>query len=201
MKKEKNILCLGDSFTKGFGVKKEQNWISLFNMPGINLINAGINGDTTSGMLARLKYHVEESSPDFILITGGINDFISGSGTDIPQNNYMSMIHQSAAWRVFPIIGIAPAFDCDNVRSDWASFCDFREVEKKHLALRKWLHSFAKTFHVPCLDFYEGLEKLSAENVKNTDESLYIDGIHMTARGHKLIAGIAEEKLKKLFTR
>ena len=91
-----NIICLGDSFTRGFGVRKKENWISQSYPENTTLINAGINGDTTSGMLARFSRDVIEHRPDYVLITGGINDFIVGSSLDIPKNNYMAMAKSEA---------------------------------------------------------------------------------------------------------
>lgn len=196
--KNKTIACLGDSFTYGFGVKPNENWISNISIPGITFINFGINGDTTSGMLVRLK-DIIQIQPDYVLITGGINDFISGSNLDIPQNSYMAMIHQAAASRVFPIAGISPPFIPGNIRHDWASFCDFDNVKAKQLQLRKWLISFSKTFHIPMIDFYSGLQKYFEDNQKTDPSLLYLDGIHFTKEGNKIISEIADKKFRKLF--
>ena len=96
-----NIICLGDSFTRGFGVRKKENWISQAYPENTTLINAGINGDTTSGMLARFSRDVIEHRPDYVLITGGINDFIVGSSLDIPKNNYCAEPTGKAPWMSF----------------------------------------------------------------------------------------------------
>lgn len=192
------IVCLGDSFTRGFGVKKRDNWISQTHIEEVVLSNAGINGDTTSGMLARFSRDVIDQKPDYVLITGCINDFIVGSSLDIPKNNYMAMAHHAAAHMITPIVGIAPGFASGQIREDWAAFTDFKKVAENHLTLRLWLHAFASTFHFPIFDFYAGFESYKAHNSLLTDDELYLDGIHLTASGHKAIAGIAAHMITKL---
>ena len=50
------IVFIGDSFTRGFGVRRNESSVpSLLEKETKKiLVNKGINGDTTSGMLARL---------------------------------------------------------------------------------------------------------------------------------------------------
>ena len=78
------LICIGDSFTRGFGVKKKESWVSQISIENADVINMGINGDTTSGMLARFTNDVILEKPNYVLITGGTNDFISGSDCSIP---------------------------------------------------------------------------------------------------------------------
>ncbi len=192
------ITCLGDSFTRGLGVRKRENWVSQTHIENVTLVNAGINGDTTSGMLARFSRDVIDQKPDCVLITGCVNDFIVGS-PDIPKNNYMAMAHHAAAHRITPIIGISPGFSLNHIREDWAAFSDFKKVAENHLLMRLWLHSFASTFHFPIFDFYASFESYKAHNALLPDDELYLDGIHLTASGHKAIADSAARMASKLF--
>ncbi len=193
------IICLGDSFTRGFGVKNSENWISQTNVTNVILKNAGINGDTTSGMLARFSRDVIDQKPDCVLITGCINDFIVGNGLDIPKNNYMAMAHHAVANQITPIIGIAPGLAINRIRSDWAAFGDFKTVTNNHLALRLWLHSFAATFHFPIFDFYASFETYKTRHKLLPPDRLYLDGVHLTPAGHKAIADSAAAMISKFF--
>lgn len=48
------IVCLGDSLTYGYGVPRKDGWVSLAaQATGHTLVNKGVSGDTTGGMLAR----------------------------------------------------------------------------------------------------------------------------------------------------
>lgn len=53
------IVCLGDSLTYGFGVSRSNSWTNIVNEETrLEIVNKGINGDTTSGMLARFNEDV-----------------------------------------------------------------------------------------------------------------------------------------------
>ena len=53
------ILCLGDSLTYGMGVLHKERWSSLVaEQTGYTVVNRGISGDTTGGMLARFERDV-----------------------------------------------------------------------------------------------------------------------------------------------
>lgn len=62
------IVFLGDSITQGWGAEFK----GLF--PGMKLANRGIGGDTTRGMLIRLKEDVLSLNPKAIVILAGTND-------------------------------------------------------------------------------------------------------------------------------
>ena len=50
------LICIGDSLTFGYGVHLSQRWTQLCAQEtGWELVNEGINGDTTGGMLARMQ--------------------------------------------------------------------------------------------------------------------------------------------------
>jgi len=90
------IVALGDSLTVGFqssigyGVVQDHPYTmkleSLIrnhvektgkNKLGITIVNRGINGDSTDGMIARFPWSVEAEKPTHVLIWGGINDMSS----------------------------------------------------------------------------------------------------------------------------
>jgi acyl-CoA thioesterase I len=77
------IVALGASNTQGKGVSASEAWPavleSILHARGRNshVVNAGISGDTTGGMLARLDSSVPEGTTLVILNFGG-NDFSRG---------------------------------------------------------------------------------------------------------------------------
>lgn len=194
------LICLGDSFTRGFGVKKKESWLAQLSLDldNVEIINMGINGDTTSGMLARFNSDVVSHKPNYVLITGGTNDFISGSSCEIPQNNYMAMIHQAYHHGIIPIIGIEPAFSPSSIRNDWAMFSNFDSVLDKQLSLRDWLIRMSHTFGVFFIDFYESFFN---ETLYHPEKEYYIDGLHLTSEGHNIISEIAMKELNKILKR
>ena len=68
------ILCMGDSFTFGYGVSAARRWTALCGqMLGMELMNCAVSGNTTGGMLARLEYQMDRVKPGMVLLMGGFN--------------------------------------------------------------------------------------------------------------------------------
>ena len=58
-----DMICIGDSLTYGYGVRRAQCWTELASeMSGWTLVNHGICGDTTGGMLVRMREILREKS-------------------------------------------------------------------------------------------------------------------------------------------
>ena len=87
------ILALGDSVTYGYGVNKEQSYPSLLsNLLGINIINAGINGDTTEDALYRLPSLLNSHSIDIMLLFLGGNDILQKKSKESIKTNLRTII-------------------------------------------------------------------------------------------------------------
>lgn len=76
----KNLVMLGDSLTYGYGVyKKDSVAVLLQNrFKEFNIINSGVNGDTTREAIVRLKKDVLDYNPDIVTILFGSNDCAPG---------------------------------------------------------------------------------------------------------------------------
>ena len=95
------FVCLGDSLTEGYGVRAEMCWVSLLpELTGYQWINAGISGDTTSGMLARLDRDVISRSPDGAVLMGGVNDILAAGSCSCAKTNMLAMVQQLAARQI-----------------------------------------------------------------------------------------------------
>lgn len=171
-------VCIGDSFTKGFGVGPEENWVSLLDTPCSTFINKGINGDTTGGMLARFQKDAVETAPNYIMITGGVNDFIAGVDVSVPQANYLALAHHAYHYNMIPVMGIQPALDAETDAENEL----FQVVLEKQRIFRQWIKTFCQSFGIFYIDFYEALEQAKKENPA---EQYYLDGTHLTASGHQ----------------
>lgn len=189
------IVCLGDSLTYGYGVPRKENWISLLNKSGpVNYINKGINGDTSGGMLARFGRDVVEEKPNMVIIMGGINDFIIGSGIETVRTNIMAMVHQAYYHRIIPVVAVPVRFDIETISEDWADFADFKETAEKTKLLRSWIIDFGKVFHTECLDLYDGF----AARTQGEYSGYFVDGLHPDKKGHKIIAEIVGDKIASI---
>lgn len=100
LEKDSTILAFGDSLTHGFGVDSEFSYPSVMQRKtSLHVINAGVNGETTSESLYRLPMYLEQK-PDFVILCIGGNDILQ----DVPENiikrnieEMVEMIKQSGA--------------------------------------------------------------------------------------------------------
>ncbi len=90
-----NIICFGDSLTIGYGVLPEQSYPSVMGklvLPGVPVINAGIEGDRTEEALKRFKTDCLEKDPFLVIIEFGANDFFTRVPLADTLNNLQAMI-------------------------------------------------------------------------------------------------------------
>ena len=90
------VLALGDSLTEGLGVKQVDNYPSILEklLPeNIQVINAGLSGETSSGLKSRLNW-VLTQNPDLIILNIGANDAMRGLPLELTLNNIDQIIAQ-----------------------------------------------------------------------------------------------------------
>ncbi|MFO8030946.1 MAG: arylesterase [Desulfohalobiaceae bacterium] len=91
------ILALGDSLCAGFGLPLHSSFASQLQKSlqerghGVQVINAGISGDTTSGGLARARRELQ-SAPDLVFLELGINDAAMGEDPELIRENLEAII-------------------------------------------------------------------------------------------------------------
>lgn len=104
------ILVVGDSLSAEYGLKRGSGWVELLKTSlsnthqKIEIINASISGDTTSGGRTRLKALLERTSPNIVLIELGANDALRGLPLEMTKNNLLAMVHLVKATGAKPII-------------------------------------------------------------------------------------------------
>jgi lysophospholipase L1-like esterase len=96
--KEAVLLCLGDSLTYGYGATAGTGYPQqLEQLTGYVTKNAGINGDTAEGALARLPGLLQENTPGLVLISIGGNDFLRNMPLDRTRAALKSLVQTAAA--------------------------------------------------------------------------------------------------------
>ena len=178
------IICLGDSLTYGYGVRRSKVWTKLAqDKLGVEIINEGISGDTSGGMLSRFHNCVYEQKPDMVFIMGGVNDLIAGAALGVVKANIMSMVLQSKARHIEPVIGIPVDIQADNINTEWSELADFNKISEEIKTYRQWIFKFCKSFNVRYIDFYEKIKNADDDNIR-------MDGLHFNERGNEIIAEI-----------
>ena len=97
-----NIVAIGASNTSGFGVGAEAAYPAqlqvLLRRKGIDakVVNAGVNGDTTSGMLRRLDNAVPKGT-NIVVLQPGANDLRFGFSKEQRAANIAAMVKRLQA--------------------------------------------------------------------------------------------------------
>ena len=193
------LTCLGDSLTFGFGVHPSQRWTRLIGQEtDWQVMNHGVNGDTTTGMLVRLQTLMQSGvlrqttgDPYQILVTGGSND-IFYSGSDIcARSSLGAIIHQLAAIGTIPIVGIPIPVDPASAPASWGAAVNFEKAAAQLDDYCYWLRQYCKGFGVPTIDFRSDFLTPSG----TLRRELFLDGLHPTAEGHRMMADRVKEAL------
>ena len=180
-------ICFGDSLTFGLTVKTTDKWVYLLQKMKDDLfIQRGIPGDTSGGMLARLRPDVINDHPDRVLIMTGGNDIICGCDCGTVKANIMAMVHQCKAENIEPVVLSEIPVYLPMIPPEWTALCDFRQYNARQEILADWYPRFARSFHVTYIDVFHEF-RILPEN--------YTDGIHPSAEGHKLILTTIEKVL------
>ena len=96
--KEATLLCLGDSLTYGYGAPAGASYPQQLELlTGYVTQNAGINGDTAAGALARLPALLQENKPGLVLVCIGGNDFLRNMPLDNTRAALRSIVQTAAA--------------------------------------------------------------------------------------------------------
>ena len=75
------VVLLGDSITQGWNDRLPAAF------PGMKVANRGISGDTTRGVLIRLKDDVLALNPTAVVLLIGTNDLEEGARPDVVESN------------------------------------------------------------------------------------------------------------------
>ena len=184
------MICIGDSLTYGYGVRRAQRWTELASEEsGWKLLNYGVCGDTTGGMLVRMREILREAhgrrDERCFLLMGGCNDiFFSGSCLGAKEN-MAAMVHQLFAAGELPIVAIGPGVAECHADNAWVNAVDFPAASECIREYFTWLDRFCSTFGVRMIDFRDDFR--DAEKRMRND--LYLDGLHPNATGHQIMAG------------
>ncbi|QOD11642.1 arylesterase [Psychrobacter sp. 28M-43] len=86
------VVALGDSLTYGYGANPKTAYpMVLAELSKWNVVNAGVNGDTSADVLTRVN-EVTEQNPDLVLLGVGGNDVLQCIAPDTTRANIVATI-------------------------------------------------------------------------------------------------------------
>ena len=86
------VVALGDSLTYGYGANPKTAYPTvLAELSKWNVVNAGVNGDTSADVLTRVN-EITEQNPDLVLLGVGGNDVLQRIAPDTTRANIIATI-------------------------------------------------------------------------------------------------------------
>lgn len=177
------ILCLGDSLTAGRGVPAARAWPSVLGdtlraekWPHAEIINAGVNGSTSSGAAERLQAQLA-ARPDVLILALGANDGLRNVDPAETKRNLAAAIDLAKANGIAVLLTgmkMPPIYGFGYRR-------EFQET----------FESLAAEKQVTFLPFL-------LEGVALNDSMNLIDRVHPNAKGHTVVAKLVAGKLRPM---
>jgi lysophospholipase L1-like esterase len=193
------ILCIGDSHTAGFpdydpfmGGDPEssyQFWLTkeLMNLnPAVKyqLINEGMCGDTSRGIVHRLFQSLKMKTYELVIMAGGTNDLGLTNGDQVFNN--LKQGYETCIQNSIPVI--APTIPP----------ISFAEIVPQVIALNNAIQSYASlNHHILCADWFTALrdDRGFLADIYNSG-----DGIHLSVAGYKCIGQLLAPLVKRTIT-
>ena len=181
----KTIIFYGDSITAGYGVGTEYAFPKIIqnklktNGFEADVVNAGLSGETSAGGLARLDWMLNRKFDVFVLELGA-NDGLRGFPVAETEKNLQLIIDKVLQKYPDTKIILAGMMVPPNMGQDYAS------------TFENLYPSLARKNNLLLIPFI--LEGIAGDPKLNQT-----DGIHPTAKGHKIIANNLYPYFVKLF--
>jgi acyl-CoA thioesterase I len=184
------IVGFGDSLMAGFGLKAGEGFTEKLQAAlkargqDVEVVNAGVSGDTTSGGLSRLDWSIPDGTR-LVILELGANDMLRAVSPEIAENNLDAMLARLKA-RKIPVL-LAGMRAAPNLGADYQAAFDAiypRLAAKYGVALYPFfldgvaadpklvqedgLHPSAKGIDIMVERILPMLEKLIAANPDNS---------------------------------
>ena len=177
------VVFIGDSILSSWPSLQPPN--EFF---GMQIVNHGIPGDTTSNMLARFRRDGVHLRPRVVVILGGLND-LAQTPLSITEQNLSVMTHTAHEHKMQVVLATLPPARKPNGNAPAAATAGQDEI----LAFNSWLKSFAEQNHFAVADLYSTL----ADERGFYQTGLTYDGVHPTAEGYQRMEPVLRGAIQK----
>lgn len=182
MKGEKAIIgALGNSLTYGWMVRKGyldflQEMISeAYPHAGVEIVNAGLPGDTAEGGKDRLKDEILRFHPDCVLVEFALNDAYQGYPVQAFEGHMKSIIEEIRENSMAEVVLVTSVYLPDPH--------DFALAGRFYGCLEK----LAVLYALPIARVHEWWKKRIEEG-EDFLSLVQFDGVHPTEKGYRLMA-------------
>ena len=139
---DQRVLVVGDSLSAEYGLTRGTGWVALLQKklaqekPGVEVVNASISGETTSGGRSRMAALLQKHQPSHVVIELGGNDALRGLPLNMTQDNLLTMTRQAkAAGAQVLLLGMQmpPNYGADMARQFESAYAQVAKSQKAAL--------------------------------------------------------------------
>lgn len=185
------LTCFGDSICHGHGVNRDESWVFLVrevlqqHFPGLQVRNAGVNGETAEDGLDRLYDVLAPTPPDILYVQFGLNDAWMWHSSEADYLDAMQDIVEKSRGRGVRRILVGTNHPVCPLPGDIPMDDGFRAmVQRFNEALREQIGRWGN--HVALVD----IEKLCSGSGQDPASLVQEDGVHLSVAGNRLYADI-----------
>jgi acyl-CoA thioesterase-1 len=197
------MICLGDSITLGEYDDVGGGWVDRMKRDymgryirergiEVTVINGGIGGETTAGLLARfeveLTARLDPDDLNLVLLAYGMNDLsVRPDRPHVPLSDFRVNLRRVIEWiqahRARPaLVNITPIAEAlDGSPNAYGTVRTRAAIDEYNLVLAQ----LASDQAAPLIDAHAAMQP-------NSEALLAEDGVHPNARGHEAIARVAQ---------
>lgn len=184
------IVCIGDSLTFGYGIKKDLCWVELLKKStSYSIVNKGVNGDTTAGILSRLYKDVTAHNYDICIIMAGTNDLFMGRNVNTIIENIELMLKECLENKIIPLVLAPPLCYEDLAKTYWYPSINYSNVNKQISMLRDNLLQLCNRKSIILVDLTV---------IIPLHKDYYLDGVHINELGNSFIYKAVIEKINNI---
>jgi lysophospholipase L1-like esterase len=174
-----SIVFLGDSITDFFRLNEF--------FPEVYVINRGISGDTTDGVLRRLPESVYELSPSKVFLMIGTNDLANKKSVEYISENIKKIISEIKENSPQTKIYLQSVYPVSLLKDKKIKrFIVGKRNNDDISRLNSILKTMADEMEITYIDVYNHLVDESG-NIKT---EYTVEGLHLTIQGYSVVAGV-----------
>lgn len=183
------IVFLGDSLTEGYGIDLSTRWTNIVDAEtDWKVLNRGISGDTSAGMLARFYPDVVAHEPDYVMIMGGTNDLWAGVAESQIISNIKAMTRQARHHQIGAIIGVPSSFEPPAIEAADYLFGNTRDFADRIMQYQQTLLRFVESDGMPYIKM----------TLPTGPDYFLPDGMHPNEAAQPLIAELVIKGLRSI---
>jgi len=136
------------------------------------VVNKGVNGDSTDGMLERFDRSVAREEPDYVILWAGMNDLYAGASPEQVAGNIAGLIERIRLIGAEPVVcAVTPVEGSPN-------------FNERIRALKALIREHCEAEELPYVDLYTAM----ANPEQRLDTRYSDDGVHLSQEGYTVVA-------------